>query len=102
VPASSPHTPEEVLILIRASLEKLPVRCDNFHRENIVASQPIFAVEPPDAPAEGEPCNTGVRNDSEWCRQPMCLRCPVKFPQPQPGLSACPAVLWVDMDFFHE
>ena len=71
-PAAS-NSPKEVLILLVAGREQPTIGGDHVGRDEVVACEAVFAVEPAEAAPEGEPGDTGHRDDPEGGRQPERL-----------------------------
>src|SRR5215207_6050529 len=75
VTAAASNSPVEVFVLLGVGRKQLPVRAHHVGRDEVVAGEAILAVEPAEAAPEGQPCDTGQRNDSEGGRQAkrLCL-----------------------------
>src|SRR5919199_907335 len=101
VPAASSNRPEEVFVLLNAGRQQLSIRGDYIGREQIVAGKPVFTIKPSDATSEGEPCDTGHRNDPEGSRQPEPLGLVVELAQREARLSFRGSSQRIDPDTFH-
>jgi hypothetical protein len=62
VSAAAANSPKQICIIFIAGRNGAPVSQDNVDRQQIVESQPIFAHQPAEPAAEGEPADAGGRN----------------------------------------
>ncbi len=74
VATATAQRPEQVLVLLLAGDQELPVRGHHVGRDQVVAGQPETAIQVPDPAAEREPADTGGRDDAAGRRQPEGVR----------------------------
>src|ERR1039457_5082367 len=73
VSASAANGPEQVFILRRAHRYVGTVGADDVGGYHVVATQSMLADEPADATAEGQPADTGGRDDAAGCGELVAL-----------------------------
>src|SRR5262249_38828754 len=87
--ATSPaYRPKQVGVLVLAGPPELPVGCDDVHRAQVVAGQPVRAVQPADPPTQRQPSNAGGRANATRNRQPERPALPIDIPPGRPALDA--------------
>ena len=101
VAAAAPQPPEQVGVLVGRRADQLAVRRHDLVPERVVAGQPELPTEPPDAPAERQPADAGVRHDPRRRREPERLRRRVERPEQRPALHLRRARARVDDDAPH-
>ena len=98
IPAAAAHTPEEIGVFGRAGDQQPAIGGDDIDRSQVVSSQPVFARQPAEAPAERETGDARCRDDTARGRQAKDLRLAVEVSPIDAGLGASRARLGVDMD----
>ena len=85
VAASPAYRPKQVGVLGLAGPPELPVGRHDLHRAQVVAGQPVRAVQPADPAAQRQPSNAGGRDNATRNRQPERLGLPIDI---TPGRTA--------------
>src|SRR6266511_3512959 len=80
--------PKQVGVLGLAGSPQLPVGRHDLHRAQVVAGQPIGAVQPADPPTQRQPGDAGGGDNATGNRQPEGLRLAVDIPPGRPTLHA--------------
>ena len=101
VAPSPTHGPEQVGVLGRAGSPQLPVGRHDLHRAQVVAGQPVAAVQPADPPAQRQPGDAGGRDDATGDRQPEGLGLAIDIPPGRPALDAHDTSVGIDPHATH-
>ena len=98
VAAAAADRPEQVGVLVRGGPADLPAGGDHLGGDEVVDAQPGLAGQPPHAPAEREPADTGVTDNTGRHGQAIGLRGGVEAGQQRTATGPCPFRLRVDAD----
>src|SRR5215204_705630 len=101
VAAAASDAPEQVLVLLRAGPQQLPVDGRHVGGYQVVAGETVTAVEPAQPAAERESGDPGHGHDPERRRQPERLRGSVELYQDEPRFGPDRPRLWIDPDGLH-
>ncbi len=101
VPAATPDRPEQVRVVLLAGGDEFARRQHDLRRQKIVTGQTPLAVEPADAPAEGQTGDAGGRDHAARDSQAEDLRLPVDLSPGRAPLNAYCLVGRVDPDAVH-
>ncbi len=101
VAAASSDGPEQVRVLLGAGPQQTSVSGHDVGGYEVVAREPVAAVQPPQPAAEREPRDPSHRDDSEGRGQPERLGRAVELAQGEPGFGPRRPRLGIDLDGFH-
>ena len=101
VSAPAPQAPEQIRVLLGAGGQEPPISRDDVGGEQVVAGQPVLALQPADSTAEREPGDPGGRDRATGGGQPEGLGLPVELTPGQAGLGLGAAPGRVDPHALH-
>ena len=101
VPAAAAQRPEQILVLVLARDERLPVGRDDLGRDEVVAREADAARQVADAAAEREPADAGRRDDAAGRREAVGVRGVVEHAPRGAALGARRLRLGIDLHVRH-
>jgi hypothetical protein len=96
VAAAAPRTPVELRVLLGARVHELAVRRDDVDGLDVVDRHPELAGDAPEAAAERQTTDAGVRDRSEGCHELVRRRCLVDLAEQRTTRSPRAARRWID------
>ncbi len=101
VAATAAECPEELLVFVGARPHELAGRGHELDGDQVVAGEPVGALEPARAAAERQPGHAGRRDPAPGRREPVCLRRRIELTPGSACAGAGRARLRVDGDLVH-
>ena len=101
IPATAPHGPEQVRILVLGHAKHAPVGCHDLDRHEIVDRESVFPAQIAEAAAKSEPADPGLGHVARGRGQPEDLRLAVHIRQRGAPLDMRGVALPVDTNGAH-